>query len=487
MKLLKKYIILCGLLFNIVLFGIIIVETTASRPMAMRGLDLFLEHVTKDHPFLARIIMRGNNGQDEAVVPNSYFNVPEELPFKLVDVVYDVQSPRPEGRILSVGPGRELSTPSAAAKVAEDGDTVLIDPGDYPGDVAIWRTDNITLKGNGGIVRLDASGTKLPQKKAIWLIQGNNTRVENVEFTGARSADRNGAGIRSEGAGLHIINCYFHNNEEGILSGRNMESEIIIEHSEFARNGHSGGQAHNLYIGEIAKLIFRFNYVHHGIIGSNLKSRAHENYILYNRIMDYADGRVNYGIDISNGGLAYIIGNIIQQGALTENYHLLTFAPEGAKHKRQELYVVHNTFVNDRSSGQFIRNNTSTSSIYNNLFVGPGGIVTGTAVLVGNVVAREKSTMEKMSSLLTDDDTLNGEMGSGKNKNVSDASLLSRKNYNYNILSDSAAVDNGAQLGSVDGMDLIPRYQYHHPRQGKIRELVNTPDAGAYEAQESRL
>ena len=37
---------------------------------------------------------------------------------------------------LKVGPGRALNAPSAAAAVAKDGDTVLIDAGTYSGDRA---------------------------------------------------------------------------------------------------------------------------------------------------------------------------------------------------------------------------------------------------------------------------------------------------------------------------------------------------------------
>jgi len=43
-------------------------------------------------------------------------------------------------RTWRVGPDRELRAPSAAAAVARDGDTVLIDAGTYVGDVATWTT-----------------------------------------------------------------------------------------------------------------------------------------------------------------------------------------------------------------------------------------------------------------------------------------------------------------------------------------------------------
>ena len=61
-------------------------------------------------------------------------------------------------RTWRVGPDRELPTPSAAAAVARDGDTVLIDAGTYVGDVATWTQDDLTLRGVGGRAHLRAGG-----------------------------------------------------------------------------------------------------------------------------------------------------------------------------------------------------------------------------------------------------------------------------------------------------------------------------------------
>src|SRR5690606_15270205 len=91
-------------------------------------------------------------------------------------------------------------------------------------------------------------------RKAVWVISGNNTLVENIEFFGCRDPkqiDQNWAGIRQEGIGLHVRNCYFHDNDNGILGGGGAESDIIIEYSEFAYNGFGDGYSHNLYIGNV--------------------------------------------------------------------------------------------------------------------------------------------------------------------------------------------------------------------------------------------
>jgi len=48
------------------------------------------------------------------------------------------------------------------------------------------------------------------------VISGNNTTVENIEFTGAIVPNHNGAAIRQKGANLTVQKCYMHGNEEGI-------------------------------------------------------------------------------------------------------------------------------------------------------------------------------------------------------------------------------------------------------------------------------
>src|SRR6478609_4981367 len=121
-------------------------------------------------------------------------------------------------RTWRVGPDRELRTPSAAAAVARDGDTVLIDAGTYTGDVATWTQDDLTLRGVGGRARLAADG-RSAQGKAIWVIAGDRTTVDRIEFSGAAVPDQNGAGIRQEGAGLTVLRSWFHDNEDGLLTG----------------------------------------------------------------------------------------------------------------------------------------------------------------------------------------------------------------------------------------------------------------------------
>jgi hypothetical protein len=47
---------------------------------------------------------------------------------------------------LLVGPEALLKTPSAAAAIAQNGDTVVVAAGDYF-DCAIWRANDLTIEG----------------------------------------------------------------------------------------------------------------------------------------------------------------------------------------------------------------------------------------------------------------------------------------------------------------------------------------------------
>src|SRR5271166_5664032 len=354
--------------------------------------------------------------------------------------------------VIQVGPSRHLKTPSAAARVAKNGATIEIDAGLYSGDVATWTSNNLTIKGVGGRAHIDAHG-KNAQGKGIWVIQGANTTIENIEFSGAKVPDQNGAAIRQEGAGLSLRNCYFHDNQNGILTGANLSSDILIEYTEFARNGSGDGQTHNMYIGNVRTFTLRYSYSHQAKIGHLVKSRAQTNYILYNRLTDET-GTASYEINLPNGGRAYIIGNLIQQSPNTDNDTIISYAEERASNPVQELYVVNNTIVNDYGNGTFVRvsGSPSSSRLVNNLFIGPGTLLRGQGTQTTNLATRN-------------------------------AHQIGRAGYDYHLSAGSPAINAGTPPGAAAGYDLTPRFEYVHPMlKAKTRAVVGlTIDIGAYE------
>jgi len=274
---------------------------------------------------------------------------------------------------LQVGPGRALRTVAMAVRAAKDGDVIEIDAGDYYGDVTAIDRAALVIRGVGGRARMYASGAHA-EGKAIWVVRGGSITVENIEFIGAKVPDQNGAGIRLERGNLTVRNCVFYGNQSGLLTAAG-DSELVIEQSEFAYNGHGDGQSHQLYVGAIRSLKVTGSYFHHANVGHLIKSRAAKNFIAYNRLTDESGGRASYELEFPNGGIAHVIGNIIQQGAGSRNSTMVSYGAEGYAKQRNELLLVHNTLVNDMpSGGAFLRVAAGAQLVgtRNNIMVGRG-------------------------------------------------------------------------------------------------------------------
>lgn len=367
---------------------------------------------------------------------------------------------RPErcGADLCVGPAFALKRPSEAATRAKNGQSIGIAAGTYKNDVAVFRQNNLVIRGTGGYARVHVEGGISAEDKAIWVIKGNHTSIEQIEFSGARVPDRNGAGIRLEGTHLKLSRCFFRDNENGVLTGKNLASDIVIEYSEFFGGGEPGGSAHGIYIGEVRSFTMRFNYFHHARFGHLVKSRARSNYIVFNRIMDETDGKASYAIDLPNGGLGVIVGNLIQQGPQQENDALIAFGAERARgsHPVQELYVVNNTLVNNAETGRFIFAPYPSAKItlVNNVFAGPG---TRYATHLG------------------------GQPIEYGNVSVAHSEFADGRTFDYRLKAHSKAINAGAALPTLQGFDLKPKFEYAHKARSAVRKQRGILDAGALE------
>jgi Right handed beta helix region len=268
-----------------------------------------------------------------------------------------------EQQVLRVGPTQQYTRPSQAARAARDGALVEIYSGEYEGDVAVWRQNDLTLRGVGERPHLRAGG-RAAEGKAIWVIKGDRVTVENVELSGARVPSRNGAAIRAEGAGLTIRNCRFHQNEMGLLTNPSPNSVVIIEDSEIDRNTteteRHGRLGHNIYVHRARLFILRNSYVHGARIGHQVKTWAQSNEIRENRIHD-GDGWGSLLLDISNGGQAEVINNHFQQSARSGNRTAIGFAGEAVDRSSSDhaLRVEGNSFINEGGAATFVRNHTS--------------------------------------------------------------------------------------------------------------------------------
>jgi hypothetical protein len=366
---------------------------------------------------------------------------------------------------LSVGAGKTYATPCKAFAAAAAGDVIEIDAaGSYVGDVCGIYPSNLLIRGVNGRPKIDAGGASA-MGKAIWVVAGNGITIENVEMSGARVADLNGAALRLEGTGFTLRSSFLHDNENGILSGANPASDIVIENTEFGFNGHGDGYSHNLYIGNVRSLSFRYNYSHDANVGHNLKSRAQINTIAYNRFSSTppgqpnttASGQPSYEVDLPNAGTAYVIGNVIQQPSANQNPVMLAYGEEGASNPGQNLYVINNTFLNDDSSG--------------GTFVKVGSGVTTPVLMQNNILAGIGAASTQAATV-------------DRNNYRSVApNFVDRANYDLHPAPGSPMIDAGAAPGmSATGLPLAPSAQYRHRAGSEARPLGGALDIGAYEA-----
>lgn len=357
---------------------------------------------------------------------------------------------------LTVGPGKMYAKPCAAFNAAKDGDTIKIEgSGSYNGDVCYISKNDLNIIGVNGRPKIDANG-QYAAGKGIWVFGGTNNTIDNIELSGAKVPDQNGAAIRLDGKNLTVKNSYLHDNENGILTA-NSGGNVVVENSEFAHNGYGNGYSHNLYIGHIDSLTFIGNYSHDANAGHNLKTRATKNIVKYNRFSSSVAGTAgsgapSYEVDFPNAGTVEFIGNIVQQPAKYNNPHLMTYGTEGATNGGN-LYAINNTFINDASyaSTHILVGSSVTTPvlIQNNIFAGSGQITNqGIATVKTNYA------------------------------NVAPA-FVNKANYDLRPAANSPMVDGGS---SVDMANLTPTLEYKHVAQTSARPVNGKIDIGAYES-----
>jgi hypothetical protein len=361
---------------------------------------------------------------------------------------------------LTVGPGRTHASPCDAVAVAKPHDVIEISAGTYTDSCSI-AVQGITLRGVDRQPKIDLSASDHPaQYKGIYVIDADDITIENLELSGAHISDDNGANaaaLRVQAAGLTVRGCNIHDNQNGILGGTT--GTLTIEHSEFANNGlgdgcNQGGCTHNLYIANIDTLTFRFNWSHHVATDTNdkghlLKSRAKNNFILFNRLSG-EDGFDSYELDLPNGGLAVVVGNLIQKGPKAGNSTLFSWGEEGASNPDKRIFLASNTFVNDYGSGKFVSVSGATLTAHNNLFSGAGTVSSSGVLSADNL--------------------------------TEDPLFVDRAHYDYHLLSGSPAIGKAVDPGMADQFSLKPVSAYAHPLLEVARSKVE--DVGAYEFSE---
>ena len=221
----------------------------------------------------------------------------------------------------------------AVDAIGEGQGTIRIAPGRHR-DCAVQAGGRIAfVAAQPGTAIFD--GTPCEGKAAL-VLRGRGARVEGLTFQNLRVPDGNGAGIRLETGNLHVIETLFRNSEEGILSGNDLASEVVIERSTFSGLGRCDrglSCAHSIYIGNFGTLKVIRSRFERGTGGHYVKTRTPRVEIVDSSFDDSQGRTTNYMIDLSNGGSGTIARNSFVQGADKENYSaLIAVAAEGVWH-----------------------------------------------------------------------------------------------------------------------------------------------------------
>jgi hypothetical protein len=286
--------------------------------------------------------------------------------------------------VLTVGSGQQFTTIKAAVAASHDGDTIYVEAGTYTENSIVINTD-INLVGVGGMVHMVGA---LVSKAT--LITNSDVSIDHFEFSGAKSYNFNGAGIRYQAGNLTVTNSYFHDNEDGILGGQSAVGvgSVTVDHSEFNHNGAGDGQSHNIYIGMVDEFVFTNNFSHDAVVGHEVKTRALHNTITGNRIADL-NGTSSYAIDLPASGNGLIENNVIQQGPKSQNAVIIAFGEE-TKHEQwtdHNLVVRGNTIINqlaNRHSTGVWNVGANPVEITGNHIYGVPRLTLGTSVQSGN-------------------------------------------------------------------------------------------------------
>ena len=303
-------------------------------------------------------------------------NTPMKIKLALLTTALALTTAQVYAQTLYMGPGQTYSSMEEVQEVIQEGDVLEIAPGTYR-DCASFDVDNITIRPKGwpnheGKVRFQDVSC---EGKGIFVIVGDNIRVDAIEFINAKVPDLNGSGIRFNGKRLFVYDSYFYNNEVGIMTGDNPDADIVVSRSVFESNGKVPPRwGHGLYVNEGKRLKVTDSLFIKQKTGHHIKSRAMYTEVIGNEIADGMDGNASYAIDIANGGSVLIENNVIQKGPLSDNITtVICVACEGGTNPGEKIIVRNNTFTNDTSSNKvvFLRNLTSNKEeVTNNKFKG---------------------------------------------------------------------------------------------------------------------
>jgi hypothetical protein len=208
----------------------------------------------------------------------------------------------------------------------------------------------VSVRGAGS--RLVARGI---EGKGILLVSGD-AELADLDISGARVADGNGAAIRHQAGNVKLKRVRLHGNQNGLLGpSRDIPFSLTIEDCEVFDNGTGTGQTHGLYVGLIDRFTCTGSRFRNTRIGHHIKSRARSTTITRCEIGQDFDGNESYNVDIPVGGDVVMTDCHMRQGPKTDNQIMVNYGSERNPHPGGSLKIQRCTFES-RAGGVGIRN-----------------------------------------------------------------------------------------------------------------------------------
>ncbi len=262
-------------------------------------------------------------------------------------------------------PACEVTSLQSALDGISPGGTVILHPGKYH-QGAFVRIDRTRIEALPGA---ELVGTPVGGKAAL-VITANDVVIDGLACSGISVGSRNGACIRQEGNNLTLRNVYFHDSEQGLLSGGD-RGLLLIEDSRFENLGRAG-QAHGIYVNGGELIVRRSVFLASKDQGHEIKSRAKRT-LIEDSIVASLGGVDSYLIDIPNGGEAVIRRNILQEGTRSANNGAIAFAMEGDRYENSSIRIEGNVIVLDRNGSILVKAKSHKASLSGNVIVGLPG------------------------------------------------------------------------------------------------------------------
>jgi hypothetical protein len=409
-----------------------------------------------------------------------------------------------------VGPARTYKTLQDVAGLLQAADTVKVDGNaTYPADVYLTQSGTagswITIHGIQ-----PAGGTRpvITGSGAYGInITADHVMLQGFEVSGGPK------GIGVFGDNIIVRGCVIHGCNHGLIGYGTGTGSVTVEYCELYGNGVPTGGAtqHQIYMatdeyshpGSVFRL--QYCYIHDGVEGDNVKSRAERNEIYYNWIelagssghglgLFAPDPDDNENVDITTAREdADVVGNVIIQ----DHNACARIGGDAPGYPTNGRYrFVNNTFICTGSRGDAVRtfNTIETLEMYNNVVY---GTVSGSDLRVVNDAdgawVHSPRSVAGSSNWVISGATMvpgTGEWTNTLGGSVSPFADAAAENYLPS--SDSVLVDAGAMATPAIAPYPFPNPlfppAYHPPRKAlidtgaaEVRPVDGTIDIGAFE------